>query len=166
MNAEQMPGVMPAIVDSLDDPKAMGRVQLTFQGMDQAPKSAWARIASPMAGKDRGFQLMPEIGDEVLVAFEHGDFRRPYVIGGLWNGQDKPPVVEPAKRHLRTVSGHVLELDDTAGSERISLLFKGDVPGITIEQDAIEIKFSDTCFIRLSAAELRIQNSTLVAINP
>lgn len=162
----QIPGVMPAVVADLDDPKGQGRVQVAFRGLDQAPPSAWARVAAPMAGKERGLQFMPEIDDEVLVAFEHGDFRRPYVVGYLWNGKDTPPVSEPAKRHLRTVSGHVLEFDDSEGGERIALRFKGDVPSIVIDREAIEIKFSDSCMIRLSSAELLIRNDTLVAINP
>lgn len=109
---------------------------------------------------------MPEVGDEVLVAFDHGDLRLPYVVGFLWNGQDKPPRTEPKQRALVSVAGHVLEFDDTPGSEKISLLFKGDLPGITLDQNGIVIKFSDSCSIELTASELKIVNSTLVSINP
>ncbi len=64
----------------------------TDAGDDEDFISSWARIATPMAGNGRGFWCLPEPGDEVLVAFEHGDVRRPYVIGSLWNGVDLPPV--------------------------------------------------------------------------
>ncbi len=109
---------------------------------------------------------MPEIDDEALVAFDHGDFRRPYVLGFLWNGREKPPSSEPATRVIKTVSGHVLEFDDTDGSERLSLRFKGDTPAITLDAQAVEIRFSDSSVIRLTDAELTIVNRTLVSVNP
>ena len=159
-------GVVTAVVKAVD-PDVPGQLLLKYDWMSpDEPPSPSVRVAAPMAGGGRGLQLMPEEGDEVLVAFDHGDPRRPYVIGYLWNGQDKPPVTEPARRVLQTVSGHRLELDDTDGSEQISLLFKGDGPGITITKDAITIRFSDSCFIKLSDAELTIVNDTLVSINP
>jgi uncharacterized protein involved in type VI secretion and phage assembly len=90
----------------------------------------------------------------------------PYIIGYLWNGEDKPPREEPSQRTIQTVSGHVLEFDDTEGSEKISLLFKGDLPGITLSEEAVTIKFNDQSYIELSASELKIVNTTLVSINP
>jgi uncharacterized protein involved in type VI secretion and phage assembly len=76
-----------------------------------------------MAGKDRGFYFVPEVDDEVLVALEHGEVSRPYVIGALWNGQDKPPksldgkeeAVEGGKVFRRTImsrNGNAIEIDD------------------------------------------------------
>lgn len=182
----RIPGVAAGIVHSLDDPDGLGRVQLTFPWMSEdEPVSYWARIAAPLAGAGRGMQFMPELGDEVLVAFDHGDLRLPYIVGYLWNGEDRPPRDQPAQRTIQTVSGHVLEFDDSGGSEKISLLFKGGfpgmtvdqeaitiafsdsgVPGITIDQQKISIKFSDTSQIELSAAALKIVNTTLVDINP
>jgi uncharacterized protein involved in type VI secretion and phage assembly len=160
-------GVVTGLVQSVDDPEGLGRVQLTFPKLDASePVSNWARIAAPMAGVERGLWFMPEIGDEVLVAFENGDIRQPYVIGFLWNGQDPPPASDAAQRTVRTVSGHEILLDDTAGSEKIAIRFKGDAPSITLDANAIEIRFSDSSAITLSAAELKIVNTTLVNINP
>ena len=70
---------------------------------------------------------MPEIDDEVLVAFEHGDFDHPYVVGFLWNGEQRPPAgdINPSVRRLRTVSGHTLEFDDNGGQERVLLVTAG-----------------------------------------
>jgi uncharacterized protein involved in type VI secretion and phage assembly len=80
-----------------------------------------------MAGATRGFYYLPEVNDEVLLAFEHGDAQRPYVMGALWNSQDRPPkpndqVVANGKvneRILMSRSGHVIIFDDTQGREKI-----------------------------------------------
>ena len=73
-------------------PQDMGRVRLRFPWMGEDAVSFWARVAMPGAGKDYGIVWLPQVGDEVLVAFEHGDTSRPFVIGGLWNGTDTPPL--------------------------------------------------------------------------
>lgn len=85
-----MTGVVPARVVSHSDPRGMGRVQIRYDWMEGA-STAWARMTTPHAGGGRGFMFMPEKGDEVLVAFEHGDPERPYVVGALWNGVDRAP---------------------------------------------------------------------------
>src|SRR5262249_45327873 len=93
------------------------------------PLSNWAKVASPMAGKGRGFFFRPEVGDEVLVAFEQGDARRPYVIGAVWSTADTPPPDDGQRgknnwRFIRSRSGHLITLDDTAGSELIEVVDK------------------------------------------
>jgi len=164
---QRIAGMVIGLVADRDDPDKLGRIRLKFPWMDPSePLSNWARIASPLAGNERGQQFMPELDDEALVAFEQGDLTRPYVIGFLWNGKDKPPRSKPEQRVLRSVSGHTLEFDDTEGSEKISLLFKGDLPGITIEQTKVSIKLSDSCYIEMKPDSLTIVNSTLVQINP
>ena len=122
-----MPGVVAAIVKSLDDPNALGRVQVQFDWMSDAPEGYWARVAAPMAGADRGCFFMPEVNDEVLVAFDHGDVAHPYVIGYCWSGPDKPPFdANLEKRGIRTVAGSELIFDDNAGgSPTIVLTTKG-----------------------------------------
>lgn len=185
MTEGRMSGVVTAIVNEIDPAK--GRLKLKYPWMgDEEPQSSWTRIATPMAGKERGMQFLPEIGDEVLVAFEHGDTQHPVVIGCLWSEEtDTPPRTEKAsQRVIKTVAEHTLEFDDTEGEEAIKLLFKGNYPGIEITKDAISIKFaddapsielsqnsisikfSDDSKIELSAAELQIKNSTLININP
>jgi phage protein D len=73
-----------------DDPEGMGRVRVTYPELGGDNEGWWARIASPSAGKDRGLLMMPVVGEEVLISFEHGDVRAPYVLGSLWNGEDTP----------------------------------------------------------------------------
>lgn len=160
-------GVAIGIVESLEDPEGIGRLKLRFPWMSDAePESSWARVAAPMAGAERGMQFMPEPDDEVLVAFEHGDTRKPYVIGALWSSTDAPPVTEPAQRIIRSVSGHEILLDDTEGSESIAIKFKGGEPSITLDEQKIEIKFSDSSVITLSASDITVKNDTLVQVNP
>ena len=85
-----------------NDPEKAGRVKLTFPWLSDDYVSDWARTVQPGAGKDRGGTVLPEVGDEVLVAFEQGDFRRPYVLGGLYNGVDTLPsrADRPDRRRL------------------------------------------------------------------
>ncbi len=138
-------GVVTAKVSSIDDPENLGRVKLMYPWLPQDSgadlASNWARIATPMGGKDRGFFYLPEVDDEVLVTFEHGDINFPYVVGILWNGIDKPPrgtanahdkkVVN--QRVLRSRSGHMIILDDTQGQEQIIIQDKGGKNKIVID---------------------------------
>ena len=87
-------GVYPALVVDIADPDGQGRVKVTLPWSPDAGGSryeAWARLATLMAGNNRGSWFIPDVDDEVLVAFEGGDPRRPYVVGGLWNGRTGRP---------------------------------------------------------------------------
>jgi uncharacterized protein involved in type VI secretion and phage assembly len=131
----QMSGVVIGLVKNLDDPDGHGRIQVEFPWMQQSLRSTWAPIAVPLAGKKRGAFFMPELGDEALVAFEHGDFDHPFVIGFLWNGVDEPPSddIDTKVRRLRTVAGHVLEFDDRSGKEAVRIRTKKDGHRIELE---------------------------------
>jgi phage protein D len=131
-------GVVTAIVVNLDDPDKLGRVQVKYpwlpkyKGAELA--SNWARLAAPMAGKERGFFFTPEVDDEVLVAFEHGDPSFPYIVGTLWNKIDKPPAgtgeilasskKQTDQRIIRSRSGHLIVLNDKQGEESIIIQSK------------------------------------------
>ncbi|HEX2224158.1 MAG TPA: phage baseplate assembly protein V, partial [Thermoanaerobaculia bacterium] len=112
-------GVVVGVVTNNQDPEGLGRVKLRLPWLSAQAESDWARVISPMAGGDRGLYALPEVDDEVLVAFEHGRAELPYVLGSLWNGKDKPPAAnEDGKNKLRVLksrSGHRVRLDDTAG---------------------------------------------------
>lgn len=121
-------GIVIGVVSSLEDPDRLGRVKVTYPHLDDA-ESDWARLTSPMAGPDRGVFFRPEVNDEVLVALEHGDYRRPYILGALWNQEDTPPPDggEPAENNWRLIksrSGHIIKFDDTAGGEKIEIIDK------------------------------------------
>jgi len=124
------PGVVIAVVKDLQDPQGEARIKVQFPWLQQGQEeqdSAWAPIATLMTGGDRGSYFMPEIDDEVLVAFEHGMFDHPFVIGFLWNGVDLPPHsdINTSVRRLRTVSGHTVDFDDNSGSEKIIITTAG-----------------------------------------
>jgi Type VI secretion system/phage-baseplate injector OB domain len=95
-------GVSTATVIDPLDPLFLGRVQVQLPFVDFLDLSPWARIAVPMAGQFSGFYCLPKVGDEVLVAFEHGDINVPYVIGSLWNGFSPPPLPTPLAE-IRTI---------------------------------------------------------------
>jgi uncharacterized protein involved in type VI secretion and phage assembly len=120
-HAHVVDGVATALVTNINDPDGLGRVKVKFPWLDEQHESDWVRLATPGAGQERGFFATPEVNDEVLVAFEHGDAHRPYVIGGLWNSKDKPPVkaVEGGKVQIRTFktrAGHTITLNDQDGA--------------------------------------------------
>lgn len=112
-------GVVIGLVTNVNDPTKRGHVKVHFPWLDDQHESDWIRIATTMAGKDRGTFLMPEVNDEVLVAFEHGDARFPYVLGFLWNGEDVPPETDVNKRTIKSKAGHTVVLDDSNGGEKI-----------------------------------------------
>ena len=127
----RMEGVYPALVRDVQDPDGQGRVkiELPFVSADDGPAAqAWARLSTFLGGKNRGSWFIPEPGDEVLVAFQAGDPRRPIVIGSLWNGQDTPPETMDAqnnKRSFTSRSGHKLTFDDTAAAETVAVTTQG-----------------------------------------
>lgn len=122
---KKYPGVVPGIVKNLADPQGLGRIELQFNKIPDAIRSSWARVAAPMAGNNRGAFLMPEIDDEVLVAFEDGDFDHPYIVGFLWNGVDVPPETTNQNRVIKTPGGHELRFEDTAGQKKVILKSEG-----------------------------------------
>lgn len=120
-------GVVVGVVTNIDDPDTLARVKVSYPWLGDDAESPWARVMTPMAGKDRGLVCRPEVGDEVLVMFEHGDMRFPYVIGGVWNAMDTPPQhrgtdTDNNIRMIRSRSGHEITLDDTSGSEKIVIV--------------------------------------------
>jgi uncharacterized protein involved in type VI secretion and phage assembly len=147
---DRMYGASVAIVTSIEDPDSLGRVKVKFPWLRDDVESPWARLVSFMAGNARGAVFRPEVGDEVLVLFEHGDMRFPYVIGGLWNGRDAMPTERGADvsnnvRLIKSRSGHTIVLDDTSGSEKITItdrsgnLVELTSQGVVITSDAIKL---------------------------
>jgi uncharacterized protein involved in type VI secretion and phage assembly len=123
-------GVMVAKVkNNINDP--LGRVEVTFPGFADDNFSRWARVMTFMAGGSLsdswGGYFLPDIDDEVLVAFEHGDINRPVVVGSVWNGKARPPEVnqdQNARKMIRTKTGMQLLFDETSGKERLTITDK------------------------------------------
>jgi len=141
-----MRGLVTARVVDHNDPRKMGRVKVQYDWQEDG-ETGWIRMTTPHAGADRGFLFMPEKGDEVLVAFEHGDAERPYVVGCLWNGVDQAPredfwggdIENNDVKRIVTKGGHRIQLSDKEGKEaiviatpsklKIALLEKADETG-------------------------------------
>lgn len=124
-------GVYPAIVTKLVDDQSLGRIEVRFPWLgsdgDQDVR-AMATLVSPYADNDQGLMILPEVDSQVLVSFEAGNLRRPYVLGATWNGEEPLPS-EPQEannlRLLKTRSGHILEFDDSEGSAKVTLSTAG-----------------------------------------
>lgn len=126
--------IVVALVTNNVDPENKGRIKVKYPWLMENQESFWIRIATPMAGPDRGFYFLPEVNDEVLVAFEHGDIHRGYMIGALWNGVDNP--VEPndkavvgnkvVHRVIKTRKGHIVMLQDTDNEEHVKITTQGN----------------------------------------
>jgi len=155
--AGRIHGVVVGLVTNNQDPDGMGRVKVKFPWLSDVDESAWARIAAPMAGKQRGTYFLPEVDDEVLVAFEHGDVRFPYVVGALWNGQDASPVTnDDGKNNIRMIksrSGHVVKLNDEDGKETIEIIDKSQKNSIVIDTSKNTITVTTDKDITLSASQ-------------
>src|SRR3977135_4225334 len=139
-------GILIGIVADLEDPDGLGRGRVRFPYLNDQ-LSNWAKISTPMAGKNRGLFLRPEVDDEVLVAFEMGEPRRPYVLGGLWSNVDTPPADDGKAREnnwrfFQSRSGHILKFDDTNGSERIEVIDKSGSHKIVIDSSGDKIQIT------------------------
>jgi phage baseplate assembly protein V len=110
---EPVYGVHLARVAANNDPEQLGRVRVVIPSVSPR-RGDWARVATLSAGPNRGTWFVPEVGDEVLVAFEAGDVRRPYVLGALWNESARPPETDPARK---AVCERSLALEDGSGNE-------------------------------------------------
>ncbi|GAB4192938.1 MAG: phage baseplate assembly protein V [Coleofasciculaceae cyanobacterium] len=166
-------GIVVGVVTNNQDPDNMGRVKVKFPWLSDTDESYWARLATPMAGKDRGIYVLPDIDDEVLIAFEHGDVRFPYILGALWNGQDTPPEQNSdGKNNIRMIksrSGHIIRLNDEDGKETIEIIDKSGKNSIAIDtaNNAIAITSGKDITlkatngtIKLEAQKVEIKSST------
>lgn len=136
-------GVSVGVVSQNHDPEGLGRVKVRFPWRENPDESHWARIAVPMAGKNRGTWFLPEVGDEVLVACDAERIEHPYVLGALWNGQEPPPETNSDGRNdirkIRSRSGHEIIFDDGARG-RIDIHLSDNKRQVLLDPDGIVIK--------------------------
>lgn len=167
-------GAYPAVVRDVRDPDGQGRVKV---GLPWSPDGggsgyeAWARLATLMAGANRGTWLVPDVGDEVLVVFVGGDARQPVVVGALWNGQDSPPesMDGGGKNRIKAIhsrNGVVVTLDDSDGQEKLQL----ETPGgqkVTLRDGpgSVQIEDSNGNSIKLESSGITITTSARVAVS-
>ena len=171
---ERLVGVYPALVTDVQDPDRQGRVRVSLpfvNGLEGPRAAAWARLATFMAGADRGSWFIPEVNDEVLVAFLAGDARHPVVIGALWNGVDTAPETMDADNNRRSItsrSGHRLLFDDTRGAEKVVLETRGG-DRLTLDDAAggtVTLQHSNGATIRIdNTGTVSIQANNRVTID-
>ncbi|MEF8783984.1 MAG: phage baseplate assembly protein V [Haloarculaceae archaeon] len=183
-------GVAVAKVTDNQDPEGIGRVKITYPFRDTDDESYWARVATEMAGKGYGTFFLPEVGDEVLVAFEGGKIRHPIVVGSLYNGKRKPPEdnssgtndireIKSRKGHvldfddastggkveIETSAGHTITLDDTSGSEKITIEDKSGSNSVELDSSSDEVSVSADKKISLSAKTIELAADSEVKIS-
>src|SRR5947208_9221705 len=167
-------GVYPALVRDIKDPDGQWRVKVTLPWSPDTKGGryeAWARVATLMGGNNRGSWFIPDVNDEVLIVFEGGEPRRPYVIGGLWNGKDTPPEsMDGAGNNyhkvLRSRTGVKITLDDTDGQETLIL----ETPAgqkVTLKDGpgSVEIIDSNGNSAKMEASGITVTASAKVTIN-
>jgi uncharacterized protein involved in type VI secretion and phage assembly len=191
LRRRQIHGVALGIVVNNRDTSGMERVKVRFPWRDDKDESYWARIATTMAGKNRGTYFLPEVGDEVLVAFDHGEIHHPYVVGALWNGKDIPPErnrdgknnirkIRSRSGHeiilddnhsekkekviVRTNGGHHIILDDSAGAEKIDIRDKTKNNLIVMDSVQNTITIQSQMRIRLKSSIIEIEADTDMTI--
>ncbi len=134
-------GLVIGIVTDNNDDQNLGRVKVKFPWLSDKHGSDWARVVVPGGGQDRGMQFLPEVNDEVLVGFEHGDINFPFVLGGLWNGKAAPPgktadVIASGKvnkRIIKSRTGHIITLDDSEDAPSIEIVDNTKKNKITLD---------------------------------
>lgn len=148
-------GVAVGLVTRVDDPDGAARVAVKLPWLSDDVE-VWARLAAPVAGNARGFFWLPEVGDEVLVAFGHGSPDAAFVLGGLYNGKDVPPCPKDQhtdRRVLRGRSGAEIALVDKDGAEAIEIRDKSGKNLITVDTASNTISIESDAEIKLVAAK-------------
>jgi uncharacterized protein involved in type VI secretion and phage assembly len=165
-------GVFPAVVIDNIDPDNSGRVKVRLVQASKPGRQThetWARMATLMAGKNRGTWFIPDVNDEVLVAFGEGTVKEPYVIGGLWNKTNSPPETMDttnSKKVVRSRNGVKITLDDQSGQERFTI----ETPGgqkVTLQDGpgSLEITDSNGNSVKLESSGIIVTASAKVTIN-
>lgn len=165
-------GLYPALVKDLVDPQQLGRVQVGFPWLGETGQEvrAWARLVSLYADDQQGWQILPEVGSEVMVGFEAGAIERPVIVGAVWNGREALPQTPDAannKRLLQTRSGTLLEFDDTAGAAKVTLqLRSGHRLVLDDAAQSVTLRHGNGCELVMNAGgQVRVTATSTVEVN-
>ncbi len=184
-------GAVTGVVTNNKDEEGLGRVKVEFPWLSEDSEGDWVRVASFMAGKERGGFFLPEVGDEVLVVFEHGNIEYPYVIGVLWSGEDVPPEAnqdgknnikkitsrsgheiifnddgeqQKEKLEMHTKAGHKIILDDSAGQEKIDIIDKTGSNKITIDSAQKSVSIESAMQLKIKSQTIDIEAGAMMTI--
>lgn len=151
-------GLYPALVTDIVDPRSLGRIEVKFPwlGTEGGEVRAWATLLTPYADDQQGWEFLPAVDTQVVVGFEAGDLRRPYIVGSAWNGREalpEDPVAANDKRLIKTRSGSLLEFDDREGAAKVTLSMRSGHK-LVMDDAAQEVKLthSNGCTITMDAA--------------
>jgi phage baseplate assembly protein V len=163
-------GIVEAIITGVNDPNHEGRLQVQFPWFDDKSdhmETEWCRVALPSTGDGYGSFYPHRVGEEVAVAFVHGDMRFPIILGGLYNGKDKPPTHrddDTEEIMIRTHAGHVLRIADSQSKKRIEITdSSGNTILIDTEQNSIQIKASSKISIEGNDITIEGENVNITA---
>lgn len=189
--AKKIHGVVIGIVTNNQDPEGMGRVKVKFPWRENQDESDWARVCTLMAGKDRGSFFLPEVDDEVLVAFGQGNLEEPYIVGMLWNGKDQPPETnsdgknnirkfksrsghelifddnseqKQEKVEIHTKAGHTIQLDDSSGQEKITIKDKSGSNSVIIDSVQNSISIESGAQLKIKSQQIEIESGAMLTI--
>jgi uncharacterized protein involved in type VI secretion and phage assembly len=179
---QRINGVLTAVVTNTKDPERIGRIKVKFLGQGTDNETDWIRVAAFTAGSKKGAFFLPEVGEEVLVAFIQGSVDRPVVIGALWSKTDKPPENNADGRNnikmfksraghqvtfkddsrgkkveIRSSAGHIITLDDTVGKEKIEIKDKTGSNKMTIDSVKKNITIESAMTLDIKANMVTIQ---------
>lgn len=184
-------GVAAGIVTNNKDPEKLGRLKVKFPWLSDNNETDWVRMTTFMAGGGRGCFFLPEVGDEVLVAFEHGDINRPYIVGALWNGVDQSPennsdgqnnirkirsrsgheiifnddnTAKQEKIEIHTNAGHKVVLNDSTGQEKIEIIDKSGNNKFTIDSVQNSINIESALQLNIKANIVEIEGTTSLTL--
>lgn len=160
------------VVTDNNDPQGWGRVKVKYPWLSPDHSSDWMRVVSAGAGPQRGIEFLPEVNDEVLIGFELGDAHHPYVLGGLWNGQDSPPkksgqIVSNGsvrQRIIRSRNGHTIVLDDDNNSGVYLTNQDGDQIKLNGKGITIADKNGNRCVLDREGVSITDKNGDKISI--
>jgi uncharacterized protein involved in type VI secretion and phage assembly len=191
LKEKRIEGIVLGVVTNNQDKEGLGRVKVKFPWLSDGDESRWARVATLMAGKEVGTLFLPDVGDEVVIGFDHGDMNYPYVLGALWSKANKPPLANnDGKNNVRllrsrsgheirfddnqdekkemieihTKSGHRIQLNDASGQEKIEIVDKTGNNSIVIDSKGNAITISSQSKLRINAKTIELEASGSMTI--
>jgi uncharacterized protein involved in type VI secretion and phage assembly len=167
-------GVYPAVVTDLVDPDRLGRIEVRFPwlGSDgDRDVRAWATLCTPYADDQQGLEILPEVDSQVVVAFEAGNLRRPYIVGAAWNGTARLPAEAKRANNLRLLRSRAnsrLEFDDAASGPKLRLRTRsGHEVVLDDAAQEVTVRHGLGCTVKLTATNVEINaNITLKVTAP
>lgn len=158
-------GIVIGQVTNNEDTSGEGKIEVHFPWLGTSSPTRWCNVASAMAGPDRGLFFMPEVGDEVLVAFDHGDFDHGFIVGFTWNPVSAPPTTSPNERIIRSREGHTIRFLDahpSGGNHGALVIEDAHSNTITMTNGVITVRSGG--HLEINARTMRIMNRVVCPV--